>query len=97
MQIQRVTDICRDAIKEILLSMKASEEYERYRLYDDIFYLPEHDRAWFYCVLALHKRITGRELLPNGKTKAPDSVNDIDISDIDIRGLLKTLNKEKRK
>lgn len=90
MRKEYITKVFSDFIGEILLSIKASEGYEKYRLHDDIFFLPEQDRAWIHCALALHERLTGKELLPGGKAGAIEKLDDID-----VLGLLKALKKGK--
>lgn len=96
MQRQQITKIIGDMVLECLQVMKSNEGYESYREYDDATYLPETDRGRFHCLLDVHERLTGLELLPGYKTKKIDSLRDIDISDIDVSGLIKLLKKGKR-
>ena len=90
----RATILIIDMLEETLAAIRASDGYEEYRIHDDIFYLPEQDRAWANCLLSMYERYTGRELLPGNKDKALDSLSWIDVSDIDVRAVLDKINKE---
>lgn len=92
----RATRILIDMIDEVVKAMQSCEGYEDYRTHDDIFYIPETDRAWLHCLLTVYERYTGRELLPGHKDKKIDSLRDVDVDDINIRGIIKQLKKEKR-
>lgn len=89
----RTTRLLIDMIDETVKAMKASVGYEQYRTYDDIFYLPETDRARFHCLLDVYERYTGRELLPGHKDKKLDSLSWIRLDDIDFDSILKTLKR----